>query len=277
MFLGEVRLEVISAGTFWMDGGAHFGLVPRPLWERVVTPDDLHRVPMAQNCLLIDSQGKRILVDTGLGDKLSPKRRERFRLEGPGLLEALESKGVAPKEVDIVVNTHLHADHCGGNTLIDEEGLLQPTFPRAAYWVQEEEWEAALHPNERTCATYLEENIAPLEGRLHLLRGDTFLTSDVRCVITPGHTPSHQSVIIDSSGQKAIYLGDLAPWAINMERLAWVPAADVEPLESIETKRRIRQWALEEEALLIFEHDPSIVAGYLRQGGDGFRVEAVEI
>lgn len=279
MLLGRVRLEIVSDGTFWLDGGAHFGLVPRLLWEQIIAPDDQNRVPMALNCLLVESQGKKILIDTGVGDKLSAKRREILNLERQkGLVESLKQKGVEPKEVAIVINTHLHADHCGGNTR-EEGGRAIPTFPQADYWVQEEEWEAAHHPNERTRAAYLPENYDPLQerGNLHLIRGDTPVTSEVRCIVTPGHTRGHQSVVIESGGKKALYLGDLASWAVNIERLAWVPAWDVEPLVNIETKRRIRDWALEEEVLLIFEHDPHIKAGYLRRVGNEFRVEAVEM
>lgn len=279
MLLGDVRLEIVSDGTFWLDGGAHFGLVPRLLWEQIIAPDDLNRVPMALNCLLVESQGKKILIDTGVGDKLSAKRREILNLERQkGLVESLRDKGVGPKEVAVVINTHLHADHCGGNTR-EEGGRAIPTFPQADYWVQEEEWEAAHHPNERTRAAYLPENYDPLQerGNLHLIRGDTPVTSEVRCIVTPGHTRGHQSVVIESGGKKALYLGDLASWAVNIERLAWVPAWDVEPLVNIETKRRIRDWALEEEVLLIFEHDPHIKAGYLRRVGNEFRVEAVEM
>jgi len=279
MLLGDVRLEIVSDGTFWLDGGAHFGVVPRLLWEQIIAPDDLNRVPMALNCLLIESPGKKILVDTGVGDKLSAKRREILNLERQkGLVESLKDKGVEPKEVTVVINTHLHADHCGGNTR-EEAGRAIPAFPQADYWVQEEEWEAAHHPNERTRAAYLPENFDPLQegGNLRPIRGDTSVTSEVHCIVTPGHTTSHQSVVIESGGKKALYLGDLAPWAVNIERLAWVPAADVEPLVNIETKRRIRDWALDEEVLLIFEHDPHIKTGYLRRVGNEFRVEAVEI
>lgn len=279
MLFGQVRLEIVSDGTFWLDGGAHFGVVPRLLWEQIIAPDDQNRVPMALNCLLIESQGKKILVDSGVGDKVSAKRREILNLKRQkGLEENLKGKGVEPKEVAVVINTHLHADHCGGNTIV-KTGRAIPTFPQADYWVQEEEWEAAQHPNERTRAAYLPENYDPLQerGNLRLIRGDTSVTSEVRCMVTPGHTRSHQSVVIESGGKKALYLGDLAPWAVNIERLAWVPAADVEPLLNIETKRRIREWVLEEEVLLIFEHDPHIRAGYLRRVENEFRVEAVEM
>lgn len=280
MLLGGVELRVVSDGVFWLDGGAHFGIVPRVLWEPLIAPDESHRVPMGLNCLFIESAGRKIVVDTGLGSKLSAKQRDILNLgRDKGLVGALQEIGVAPEDVDIVINTHLHTDHCGGNTTFNEHGQAVPTFPRAEYWIQRLEWADARYPNERTRATYLPENLIPLEehGQLHLLYGDTPVTREVRCDVTRGHTRAHQSVIIQSQGQKAVYLGDLAPWKENIERLGWTPAGDVEPLETMETKRAFQQWALEEEALLIFEHDPRITAGYLRRHGDRLEVEPVDL
>jgi len=280
MLLGDVELRVVSDGVFWLDGGAHFGIVPRVLWEPLIAPDESHRVPMGLNCLFIESAGRKIVVDTGLGSKLSAKQRDILNLgRDKGLVGALQEIGVAPEDVDIVINTHLHNDHCGGNTTFNEHGQAVPTFPRAEYWIQRLEWADARYPNERTRATYLAENLIPLEehGQLHLLYGDTPVTREVRCEVTRGHTRAHQSVIIQSQGQKAVYLGDLAPWKENIERLGWTPAGDVEPLETMETKRAFQQWALEEEVLLIFEHDPRITAGYLRRHGDRLEVEPVDL
>jgi glyoxylase-like metal-dependent hydrolase (beta-lactamase superfamily II) len=278
--LGDVELHVVSDGRSWLDAGAHFGIVPRILWEPIIALDDRHRVPMGLNCLLIRSAGQTIVVDTGLGGKLSDKERDKFGFEASqGLVDHLHGLGVAPEDVDIVINTHLHADHCGGNTVFDVGGEPIPTFPRAEYWIQRLEWADARYPNERTSKTYLPENFLPPEerGQLRLLSGDTPVTKDVRCVVTPGHTRAHQSVVIRSQGQTAVYLGDLAPWKENIEKLAWTPAADVAPLDNIETKRAVRQWALEEDVLLLFEHDPRLTAGYVRRRGDTFQVEAIDL
>ncbi len=280
MLLGEVELTRVSDGVYWLDGGAHFGIVPRVLWEPLIAPDEKHRVPMGLNCLLIQSAGKQILVDTGLGSKLSPKRMDMVGLDREmGLVGRLEEMGFAAEDVDIVINTHLHADHCGGNTTFNTHGQPIPTFARAEYWIQRLEWADACYPNERTGATYLPENLIPLErsGQLRLLAGDTPVTDEVRCMVTRGHTRAHQSVVIQSQGRTAIYLGDVASWKENIERLAWTPAGDVEPLDTIETKRALQRWVLEEEVLLIFEHDPRVTAGYLRQRGDGLEVEPVDL
>ena len=167
----------------------------------------------------------------------------------------------------MVINTHLHADHCGGNTRYDVTGELVPTFPQATYCLQRMELADALFPNERTAATYRKENVQPLleSGLVRMLSGDARLTNQVRVIIARGHTRAHQCVVLESEGQKALVLGDLASWPIHIERLAWIPAYDVEPLETLETRRRLAEWAVEEEVLLIFEHHPDIQAGYLRR------------
>jgi len=276
MKLGEVELHVVSDGEFRVDGGGVFGLVPKVLWEEVVAPDELNRLPSALNCLLITSEGKRILVDTGLGSKLSPKDQELHGLHRPqgGLLEGLRRLGYAPDDIDIVVNTHLHWDHSGGNTLL-RDGVPVPTFPRAQYFVQRLEWADAAYPNERTRNTYLLENLQPLLelGQLSLLSGDTRITRHVRCWVTRGHTRAHQSVVIESNGQTAAFLGDLASRPVYMERLGWISAFDTEPLETLETKRALREWAVERHALLFFEHDLGTPLGYLRQQEGKYSVQ----
>lgn len=277
MRLGNVELFVVSDGEFRVDGGGHFGLVPKVLWEKVLPADELNRVPTALNCLLIISGGRRILVDTGIGHKLSPKERDIWALQRHhgDLLANLQRIGYAPSDIDIVINTHLHFDHCGGNTVL-RDGVPVPTFPHAQYWIQRLEWAAACYPDERTRNTYLPENFLPLQqaGQLRLLLGDTRVTDEVRCMVTRGHTRAHQSVVIESAGETAIFLGDLASAAIRVERLGWISAFDTEPLETLETKRAIRDWALEKHALLIFEHDVSMPLGYLWKEGEDFRVKA---
>ncbi len=282
MNLGNIKLHIISDGTYWEDGGGFFGLVPKVLWQEIIAPDEQNRLLFELRCLLIETREQRVLVDTGFGDKLSEKQRGFIGLEGERrLLASLEELGIGPLDVDLVINTHLHGDHCGGNTRFDESGELAATFPWATYCVQRLELADATFPNERTRGTYRAENFQPLErsGQLRVLWGNTRLTDEIRVVVTPGHTRAHQCVVVESQGQSAIFLGDLASWPINMERLAWVPAYDVEPMVSIETKRNLAHWAIEKRALLIFEHHPEIVAGYLHptERPDRFRLEPLEI
>lgn len=271
--VGQATLHLVTDGLCWMDGGGHFGIVPKVLWERLTDVDERNRIPMELYCLLIESQGKRILVNTGFGPKLLPKMRDIFGIAESRLLSSLAELGYAPEDIDIVVNTHLHSDHCGGNTRT-EDGIIVPTFPRATYVVQEQEWHDATHPNERTRATYLPENLLPVQeaGQLRLLRGEAPITDEVRCLPTPGHTPGHQCVVVESDGETAIYLSDLASWAVNFEKLAWVTAFDVHPFQTMETKKSIQRWAVETNALLIFEHDPQIPWGRLVEGDTGLQV-----
>ena len=281
MQFGNITLRLVSDGDYWEDGGGLFGLVPRALWERVAAPDERNRLPFEMRCLLIETAEQRILVDTGYGDKLSEKAQGFVSLSGERrLLKSLEALGIGPLDVDLVINTHLHGDHCGGNTRYDENDDLTPTFPWATYCIQRLELAAASFPNERTRAIYDRDNWEPLEraGQIRVLSGDSRLTGEIRVIVTPGHTQAHQSVVIESGGRVAVLLGDAASWPVHLERLAWVPAYDEEPLVSIETKRSLARWAVERHALLIFGHHPEIVAGYLHptERPDRFRLEPVE-
>ncbi len=276
--LQNLEYHIVSDGIAWTDGGGPFGLVPKVVWERSMRPDDKNRVPLALNCLLIYSEGKTILVDTGYGRKLTKKMWLHAGLERPegDLLDSLARLGLKPADIDIVINTHLHLDHCGGNTIRQGEAVV-PTFPNAQYLIQRLEWADAMMPNERTRATYFPENYRPLQeaGQLKIINGPTQVTGQVSTAVTRGHTRAHQVVILEANGQAAIFTGDMATLHYHLERLAWVTAYDVEPLESIETKRYWQQWAVEKDALLIFQHDIQIPRGKLRPDGKRFKVEPV--
>jgi glyoxylase-like metal-dependent hydrolase (beta-lactamase superfamily II) len=280
--IGNVALRTVSDGQFWEDGAGLFGLVPREAWRKIVEPDARNRIPLETWCLLVESDGQRILVDTGNGDKLPAAKRSQMGLSGERrLLNSLQAIGVEPGDINLVINTHLHLDHSGGNTFYNERGELEATFPGATYCVQRLELADAQYPNERTRSAYDMRDIEPLEraGQLRVLWGDTWLAPGVRVEVTPGHTRAHQCVVIESAGERAVYLGDAASWPIHLQRLAWVPAYDTEPLVSIETKRRLARWAMEHRALLIFSHHPEIVAGYLQptERPDHFQLTPVDM
>lgn len=263
MRIGKVEIQAVSDGSLGLDGGMMFGSIPKTIWSRRCPPDELNRVLLHLNCYLLLSQGRRILIDTGFGDKLNPKQQQAANLkQDGGILESLRRLGLAPEDIDTVVNTHLHIDHCGGNTCVRDGGLV-PTFPRAQYCIQRLEWEAATNPNDWTLWQYWQENYVPLAeaGVLRLLDGDTTLTSEVRCIPTRGHTPGHQCIVIESEGEWAIILGDLAPLVPHAERTIWIPALDMEPLVNLETKRRIFQEVRDRNGLMFFIHDPKIQAG----------------
>lgn len=280
--LGDLQLHLINDANTRVDSGGPFGLVPRALWSRYLQPDAEQLVPMRNHCLYVEVEGKKILIDTGMGTRLDERARERWRLTRPQgyVVAALRRLGVQPSDIDLVINTHLHSDHCSGNMSLDDAGTVQPTFPKAEYVVQRREYDDAMHPNERTAATYLLENYAPLvaSGQMRLLDGDNELAPGVRGYVTPGHTPGHMSVAIESAGEHALFTCDMATYAIHFERLGWMTAYDVEPLVTLETKRHWQAWALERRALLIFPHDPVRPVGRAVQNDAGkFAVEGVEV
>lgn len=279
-YIGTLEYYIVSDGIAWVDGGGAFGLVPQVIWKQHRPPDENNRIVFALNSLLIRSEGKVILVDTGYGRKLSPNVQSNVGLERPegDLLDALERMGIKAEAVDIVINTHLHADHCGGNTIHHNDRLV-PTFPNAQYLIQRLEWAEAIMPNERTRATYFPDNYQPLleSGHAEIINGDTTVTGEVRTAIARGHTRAHQVVILESGGETALFVADMVTLHYHFERLAWVTSYDVEPLESIETKRYWQQWAAAKQALILFQHDTEILAGKLRPEGRRFKIEPVSI
>jgi glyoxylase-like metal-dependent hydrolase (beta-lactamase superfamily II) len=266
--VGSVRIHAIEAGLQRLDGGAMFGVVPRPLWERRIPPDARHRIPLALRCLLIEAPEGLILVDTGVGNKEDEKFTGIYGIENEGnptrLEDGIRAAGFAPEDVEMVVLTHLHFDHAGGATLRTEGGALEPAFPQARYVVQEEELRFSGIRNERIRASYLPGNIQPVTeaGLWHLVKGETELTRGIQLLPTPGHTPHHQSVIIESDGEVACYLADICPTTAHIP-LPWIMGYDLEPLVTLETKRTLWDRARQEEWLLIFEHDAQVPWGVL--------------
>jgi len=233
-------------------------VVPRVLWERVAPPDELNRIRMAMNCLLIEGEGRRVLVDAGSGTKSDARFREIFAIERPeGLLEELAALGIAPGDIDTVALSHLHFDHCGGATLRGEDGAPRPTFPRARYCVRGQEWRDAHNANERNRASYLSENYDPLgtSGQLFLHEEDLEVLPGVWMKNLPGHTRGHQGVFFDIPGDRALYTVDLIPTAAHLP-LPYIMGYDLEPLVTLETKRAVLRDATREGWRLLFEHDP---------------------
>jgi glyoxylase-like metal-dependent hydrolase (beta-lactamase superfamily II) len=271
--IGTFNLHVINDGVTHVDAGGAFGLVPRTLWSRYMSADENGLVPMCNLNLYVEAHGKTIIVDTGLGRKVEPKMAAYWKLDRSrgDLLDGLARIGVSPDEIDLVIDTHLHGDHAGGNTRYDDSGTLVPTFPNAEYVVQRREYEDAMRPNERTAATYIPINYQPLvaSGQMRLLDGDTELLPGISGHVTRGHTPGHMSVRFESDGQHALFVCDMASYAVHFERLGWMTAYDVEPLETLESKRKWQAWALETNALLIFPHDTVRPAGRLTLDANG--------
>lgn len=269
--IGGVDLAVVNDGTYWYDAGAVFGVVPRVMWERVTEPlDDRYRIPLGLNCLLLRSQGKTILIETGVGAKPGDRDAASPAEEGT-LLDSLGALGVTPEEIDIVVNTHLHADHCGWNTTVGGASELVPTFPNAKYVISAREWQDATHPNERTRATYLSRNLDPITDRLELMDGEHHITDEVIFVPSPGHTEGHSTVVVRSGQEWGVYLGDLAQHRVQLERSAWVSGLDILPLVSLETKKRLMDECIEAGALVMFCHGAYPGVGRMTRTVEGFR------
>jgi glyoxylase-like metal-dependent hydrolase (beta-lactamase superfamily II) len=271
--VGRLRCHLLEAGTQRLDGGAMFGVVPRPLWERRIAPDESNRIPLALRCLLVEHDDGLVLVDTGIGNKDDAKFRAIYGVENAGvggrtlLEDALAALGHTPEDVRWVINTHLHFDHAGGDTFRNPAGEVGPSFPRARYVVQRGELEFARHTNERTAASYRVPNFASID--FQLLDGETEVLPGIRCLPTPGHVPFHQSVLVESEGARACFLADLVPTAAHLP-LAWIMGYDLEPLVTLETRRRLYGRAEVEGWRLCFEHDPLVAAGRLGRDGKGF-------
>jgi len=279
---GDIRVRTVMAGSLWLDGGAMFGVVPKPLWNRRTFADERNRIQLAMRCLLIETASAVVLVDTGLGNKDDARFRDIYGVSNAGdptrLETSLKQLNVEPDQVDIVVNTHLHFDHAGGNTVLRSDGRVEPAFPNAEYAIQRGEWEYAQLENERVRASYVGANFLPLEsaGRIRWLEEEReMIVPGVEVVRTPGHTPFHQSVLVTSGNQRLLYLADLVPTAAHLP-LPWIMGYDVEPLTTLESKRHWIGRAVQENWLLGFEHDPMVAWGRASAGTRTGHAEVVD-
>jgi glyoxylase-like metal-dependent hydrolase (beta-lactamase superfamily II) len=265
MKLGRFEIQPLLDGYFRLDGGAMFGVVPKVLWEKTNPADERNRILLALGALLVRVHSKYVLIDTGIGNKGDEKFCDIYGVDRkPSIEESLAKMALSPKDIQIVINTHFHFDHAGGNTTRLQDGRIVPTFPNAEYYVQRDEWHCAMRPNERTQRSYLIENydiLAKLD-RLNLLDGDAEILPGIRVMKTPGHTEHHQSVIVQSEGETVCFLGDLIPTRSHLP-LPYIMAYDLFPLTSLETKRRLLDQAHEEGWWLFFQHDPQARMGQL--------------
>ena len=278
--VGRLRCHTLEGGLQRLDGGAMFGVVPKPLWERQIAPDERNRIPLAMRCLLVEHPDGLVLIDTAVGTKEDQKFRDIYGIESAGreapsqLEDALRQLGHGPDTVAWVINTHLHFDHAGGNTFRapieggEDEGALKLTFPNATYVVQRGELEFARNTNERTRASYLPANFEPIAtaGKFRLLNGDQQILPGISARLTPGHVPWHQAVLVEDGGETTAFVADLMPTSAHM-RLPWIMGYDLEPLRTLETKRTILREAVQQEWRLVFEHDPVVAWGRVRAKG----------
>jgi glyoxylase-like metal-dependent hydrolase (beta-lactamase superfamily II) len=278
MHFGEIEVRYIDAGSFWLDGGSMFGIVPRTMWEKKMVPDERHRLKFACNSLLVRVGGKIVLVETGNGTKWDEKLRKiySFPANDP-LTESLAKEGVKPEEIDLVINTHLHFDHAGGNTrLVD--GRVVPAFPKAKYVVQKTEMEHALKPTERDRASYYAQDFVPVTeaGQWQFVDGDAEVLPGISVTRIPGHNLQIQAIQIRGGGKKLMYVSDLLPTRHHLP-LPWIIAYDLYPLTTLETKRKWIGEFVRDGWIVVLGHDPDFPAGTLHEHDGKVAFEPVDL
>ena len=269
MTLGSFELTAFSDGTYPLDGGAFFGVVPKIMWSRKMEADEKNYVTAGLNSLLIRTGDQTVLVETGMGNKLS-ERMVKFYAQPARLIDNLAEGGVAPEDIDIVINSHLHFDHCGWNTVRDANGKIVPTFPRAKYYAPEGEWQYSRKPSERDAISYIPDNYDPLvaSGQMTLLKGGEEIAPGISVKIFPGHTAHMQAIIVESQGKTACYISDLMPTSAHID-LTWGMSFDLYPLDTIESKKRYYAKAIPEKWLTVFTHDPKTPWAYIEKDALG--------
>jgi len=254
--IGDIKITVITDGRFWIDGGAIFGIVPKVIWESLIPPDEKNRIPLALNLAVIEAGGRRVLVDAGVGTKLTEKQSRIYKPQDVKGVEArLAEADIDLKSIDTVIFTHLHFDHMGGATAPDG-GEVEAVLPNARFVVQEKEWRDAQNCDEVTRGGYFDRSFAALEksGRLELIDGDYEAAPGVVCRVTGGHTRAHQVVLLESKGERGIHFADLIPTTAHLKP-AFVMALDLFPQEVLAEKKRFLEQAQREHWLCIFNHD----------------------
>jgi glyoxylase-like metal-dependent hydrolase (beta-lactamase superfamily II) len=278
MHLGDIEVRYLDGGTFRLDGGAMFGVVPKVLWEKKSAPDEKNRIALRANSLLVRAAGKTILIETGNGTKWDAKQRAIYAVQdGHPWIESLNQAGARPQDIDLVINTHLHFDHCGGNThIVDNKPV--PTFPRARYFVQRGELEHALAPTDRDRASYFPENFQPvLDSRQwDLLDGDREILPGIRVMRIPGHNADIQAVILQGGGKSLVFVADLLPTRHHIP-YPWIMAYDLYPLQTLETKKLWVSRIIKENWIVVFGHDPDISAGTLHERDGKIEVSPVDL
>jgi glyoxylase-like metal-dependent hydrolase (beta-lactamase superfamily II) len=277
MTFGDFELTPLLDGYFRLDGGAMFGVVPKPLWEKRAPADERNRIQLGMRPLLVRDAKRLMIIDAGIGDKMDAKNADIYGLDRQDNLDVTMARaGVKAADVDLVIASHLHFDHAGGFTVKDGPGALRPRFPNARYTVSHGEWEDATHPHERNRASYLAENFVPLQeaGVADFLRGDQEIVPGIRTRRTGGHTRYHHAIFIESEGKTAVFAADLMPTTAHVEG-PWIMGYDLYPMETLEFKKLFLKEAIAREYLVFFEHDPKVAAGYIREKNGRPYVESV--
>ncbi len=275
MKLGKFEVHALSDGAFKLDGGQMFGVVPKPLWERKIAADARNRILLGLNCLLVQLDGLNLLIETGIGDKLDAKHSDIYGVDHSehSLLSDLAAHGIRTQDVQIVINTHLHFDHCGWNTRREDARVI-PTFPRARYFVQRAQWRHALGPTERDRASFVEESFTAAQSQTEFLDGDADILPGIHVELLPGHTQDMQGVRIGFGDEQAYFISDLVPTAAHLS-YPWIMSFDLHPLETLSKKRQLLPELASAGALVVFPHDASTPWAKLALDGD--RISALPV
>ncbi len=259
MRLGDWTFTLLSDGAFRLDGGASFGIVPKPLWEKQIPADQQNRIPVGLRCLLAEGHGRRILIDTGIGDRWDARQREIYGMQRRAgqLLTELDAAGIGRDSITDVVLTHLHFDHVGGACLDLADGMT-PAFAAARWWVQRQQWDWALRPSDRDRASFRPDDFEALAdtGRLELLTGAAEIAPGLRLVPVHGHTPGMQYADFATGDRALVFLADLIPTTAHVH-LPWIAGWDLNPLLTLSEKRQLLSRAAEQDLILVFQHDPA--------------------
>ncbi len=277
MKIGKYELHAVETGSFGLDGGAMFGIIPKPLWSKFNPADEQNRVSLNARNLLLKSDSRKILIDTGIGSDWDDKFRQIYRLDQSQntLFSSLEKLGVEPSEVTDVLLTHLHFDHTGGSTFL-KDGNWVPTFPNAKYYVQKKHFEWAVNPTERDRGSFIQNRFMPLhkEGLLHFVDGDLRFDDEIEFITINGHTFSQQMIKIDDSSNTVLYCGDLFPFTTHVP-VPYVMGYDLQPLITVQEKKKILPLAVEQNWKFFFEHDPEVLMATVAESQRGFSIDKV--
>lgn len=275
MKIGNYILHPIETGRFALDGGAMFGVVPKPLWEKTNPPDEKNRIDLAARALLVVGNGRKILVDVGNGSKYTDKLTSIYKFDTThyDLVSSLKQHGLAPADITDVILTHLHFDHAGGSTVMNN-GEIVPTFPKAKYYVQREHWRAANNPTERDRASFFKEDFMPLQffGQIEYTDGEVEIFPGISVRIVNGHTTALQCPVISDGTTTLFYCADLMPTTAHVQ-LPWIMAYDLRPLVTLEEKKKILDHAVDESWILFFEHDPRTEAVRVMRTEKGIAID----
>ncbi|MCB0297212.1 MAG: MBL fold metallo-hydrolase [Calditrichaeota bacterium] len=276
MQIGNYQVKLLDAGRFRLDGGAMFGVVPRTLWERQKPGDERNRIQMCTNLLLIEGEKRKILVDTGIGDSFDDKLNDIYGVDHSrySLASALQQAGIKPEQITDVILTHLHFDHAGGSTFRDRNGTVRATFPNAKYYLQGRQFGWAMQPSEKDRASFFQQHFIPLQenNQLILLEDGSELFPGIEVIPVEGHTVGQQMVLIHDDRQPLLFAGDLLPTSAHVS-IPWVMAYDLYPLTTIEEKKHFLKRAVDQQWIIVFEHDPVIPAATVALTEKGYRLQ----